>query len=119
MSFTLISFITSILIRLAALYIALNRAGFWRIDKASLVILSVFSALLGFIMPAGGIFDITGMVFRFMLFSVIVMIFMKMDFVDATGTVVVAAIIESIMITALMLSPASFLVAGMSPLTVP
>ena len=119
MGFTLISMAVAIAIRIPSLYVALSQQGYDRLEIPKLFMLALFSALLGFIMPATGLLDIGGVLFRVMLFAVIIMVLMKLEFFDALTVVIIAAIIESIIILALIISPVSFLVAGMSPLTIP
>ena len=107
------------LIRFIGLYTAFARAGYYRIDKGGLVVLALFSTLLGFIMPAGGFFDIFGVIFRIALFAIIIMIFAKTEFMEGIGITITAAIVESLIIIVLMITPFSWIVAGMGPLTVP
>ncbi len=106
-------------IRIPALYVAVSRASGWRVSPPLIVMLAVFSALLGFFMPATGILDIGGMLFRVFLFAIIIMVLMRMEFLEALGIVIFAAIIESIIILAISISPVSWLVAGMNVLTIP
>ncbi len=82
----------AVAIRLPALYIAISREGFGRAKPGTLLMLSFFSALLGFLMPATGILDIGGALFRIALFGVIIMVVLRMDLADAFGVVLVAAI---------------------------
>lgn len=119
MAFGLIQMGVAILIRLPALYVAISREGYYKMDKTTLIMLAVFSALLGFFMPAGGLLDIGGALFRIVLFAIIIMVLLRTEFFEALGIVLVAAIIESLIILALSISPMSWLVAGMSPLTIP
>ncbi|MBN3037047.1 MAG: hypothetical protein JW834_01235 [Candidatus Diapherotrites archaeon] len=119
MEFTLVSLVAAFLIRMAALYVALTRAGFWKLEPKELVLLATFSTLLGVIMPATGLLDVTGALFRLLLFSIILVIFMRMEIADALGATFVAAIIEAVAIFALSISPISWAVAGMSWLAVP
>ena len=118
MSFTIMSILVAIMIRIPALYVGLSREGYWEVDAPTLIFLAIFAAFLGFIMPAQGI-DLIGTFFRIVLFTIILMVLVRMDFTDALGTVIFAAIIEAIIIVALMISPFNSLVAGMSPLMVP
>jgi len=119
MAFGLVQMAVAVGLRIPAIYIALSRESGWKISPVMVVMLALFSAMLGFFMPAGGILDIGGALFRICLFAIIIMILLKMDFMEALGVVVVAAIIESLIILALTISPFSWLVAGMSPLTIP
>ena len=119
MAFGLIQMAVAVGIRIPALYVAISREGYFRIDKGALIMLSLFSALLGFFMPAHGILDIGGALFRITLFAIIVMVLIKTDFLESFGVVIIAAIIEALMILALSISPFGWLVSGMSPLTIP
>lgn len=115
----LVQIAAAVAIRIPALYLAISRIGFYKIESGTLLMLSLFSAMLGFLMPATDILDIGGVLFRIALFTVIVMIVMRVEIGDAFGIVFVAAIIESLIILFLMISPLSWLVAGMNPLTIP
>ncbi|MCK4327325.1 MAG: hypothetical protein KAW41_02500 [Candidatus Diapherotrites archaeon] len=119
MAMGLVQMAVAVGIRLPALYIAISRQGYPNLSTGLIIMLAVFSALLGFFMPAGGILDIGGALFRIVLFAVIIMILFRAEFMEALGVVIVAAIIESLIILALSISPVSWLVAGMSPLTIP
>ncbi len=119
MAFGLVQMAVAIGIRIPALYVAISREGYYRIDKGTLIMLSLFSALLGFFMPAHGILDIGGALFRIMLFAILMMVLLKAEFIEAFGIVIIAAIIESLIILAFSISPFGWLVSGMSPLTIP
>jgi hypothetical protein len=119
MGFTVISVFVAVLIRIPALYVALSHQGFHKIEVSNLFLLAMFSALLGVIMPAGGILDIGGVLFRVGLFSLMLMVMMRLEFFEGLTTTIIAAIIEAIIIAALLFTPFSWLVEGMSVLTIP
>ncbi len=119
MSFTIISLVVAFLIRLPALYLALTQVGYFRLSSGNLVAIALFSTLLGVIMPAEGMLDIIGALFRIVLLSIIIMVLMRGEITDSLKAVVVAAVIESVIILTLSLSPVSFLVAGLGIFSVP
>ena len=119
MAFGLVQMAVAVGIRIPSLYVAISREGYMKVQPSTLLMLSVFSALLGFFMPASGVLDVGGALFRIALFALIIMVWFRTEFMEALGVVIVAAIIESLILLALSISPVSWLVAGMSPLTIP
>ena len=114
---SVLSIVAAIFIRLPALYLTISGMRY-RADGGTLLVLAVFSAFLGFIMPATG-FDMAGVVFRIALFVIIVMIMLRCNIVEASVIVLISAFIESFTILVFSFTPLKFLVAGMSPLTIP
>ena len=112
-----LAMVVAIIVRLPALYLTLTGMRY-RVESGTLLVLALFSALLGFVMPAVG-FDIAGMVFRVALFTVIVMIMTRANILNSLIIVLIAAVVESFTILLLSLTPLSFVVSGMSPLTIP
>jgi len=115
----LIQMAVAVLIRLPALYIAVSRESYYRVEAGTLVMLALFSALLGVVMPATGFLDIGGALFRVVLFTVIVMVVVRTEVLDSLGIVVVAAIIEAVIILGFSISPFAWLVEGMNVLSIP
>ncbi len=118
MSFTIVSLVFAFILRLPALYAALTQVGGFKLSFGNLVAIALFSTLLGVIMPAGP-FDVIGAIFRIVLLSIILMVLMRAEINDALKAVVVAAVIETVIIFTISLSPVAFLVAGLSPFSVP
>ena len=119
MEFSIFTLIAAFLIRLVGLYFAISRVGYVVIQKSNLVMLAIFATFLGFVMPAGGIFDITGILFRIALFTIILLVLLGMDPFSAFFTTIVAAVIEAIIIIVLLFTPFAPYISGLSPLMVP
>lgn len=122
MPITIVNIITTFIIKLAALYIVLSLVGYWEMPKNKLLLLTAFSTFLGLLTPVSSamiLSTITGIVFRVVLFAVIVMVLTRLRMMEAFSAVIGAAIIESIILLTLSFSPFSFLTQGMSPFMVP
>lgn len=122
MPITVLNIVTTFIIKLAALYIVLSLVGYWEMPKNKLILLTTFSTFLGLITPVGSamiLSTITGILFRVVLFGVIVMVLTRLRMMEAFSAVIGAAVIESIILLTLSFSPFSFLTQGMSPLMVP
>jgi hypothetical protein len=100
MAFSVISLGIAFVIKAVALYLVLNYQGFAKMETQTLVILAAFSTLLSFIMPAG-VFDITGMIVRGMLFAIILMLLMGTDAAESLMVTFMIAVISAIMIATL------------------
>lgn len=122
MPITIINLVTTFAIKLTALYTVLSLVGYWEMPKNKLLLLAAFSTFLGLVTPTGSamIFStITGILFRIVLFAVIVMVITRLRITEAFSAVLGAAILESIILLTLSFSPFSFLTQGMSPFMVP
>jgi hypothetical protein len=115
---TFLALAVSVIVRLTALYVGLSRR-FAKVEVSTLAILAIFSAFLGFLMPATGFLDVMGAIFRLVLFSVIVMVLTRLPFTDCLSVVLIAVIIENVMVFVLSITPLAFLVAGLPLFTLP
>lgn len=122
MPITIFNLVTTFVVKLSALYIVLSLVGYWEMPKNKLVLLAAFSTFLGLVASAGSatiLSTITGILFRAVLFAVIILILTRLRMTEAFSAVIGAAVIEFIIFLTLSFSPFSSLVQGMSPFMVP
>ncbi len=122
MPITVLNLATAFLTRVAALYLVLTKTKYWEVNARKLLLLAMFSTFLGLIAPSGAaitLASISGIIFRITLFTAIIFILTGLNISESFSAVIMAAIIEFVMLMALSISPAAFLVQGMSPFTIP
>ena len=119
MTLSMITLGAAFFIRIVALYLVILKEGYWNFNRKFLLLfLAAFSTFLALIMPATG-FDVIGIIFRVALFAVILMTLLGINYFECIWMVVEAAIIETIIVLALMITPLAFVVNGLSLLVIP
>ncbi len=116
MSF-LLSMATAFILRVVSFYIGFKRSGWIAVKGNVLLIVALFSLVLGILVPAGN-FDIMGIFIRMLVVAAIIMVFMNEDITDAISITITAAVVQ-IVISFLLQIFAPFLIEGLSPFTVP